>query len=75
MSELTDGYFRTIDYLRISITGRCNLRCLSCMSSDGVCPAIQRDIRYEKITYVVKAAARLPKNRWLRLVDDQVYAS
>ena len=43
MSELRDRYFRTIDYLRISITDRCNLRCLYCMPVDGVCPATHRD--------------------------------
>lgn len=28
---LVDGYGRTIDYLRISLTQRCNFRCLYCM--------------------------------------------
>jgi cyclic pyranopterin phosphate synthase len=32
----TDRYGRTIDYLRISITDRCNLRCLYCMPEEGV---------------------------------------
>ncbi|MBI5739421.1 MAG: GTP 3',8-cyclase MoaA [Nitrospirae bacterium] len=30
MSELKDTYNRTIDYLRISITDRCNLKCVYC---------------------------------------------
>jgi cyclic pyranopterin phosphate synthase len=60
MSELRDRYSRTIDYLRISITDRCNLRCLYCMPVDGVCPAEHKDIlRYEEITRIVKVAARL----------------
>jgi len=60
MSELRDRYSRTIDYLRISITDRCNLRCLYCMPVDGVCPTEHKDIlRYEEITRIVKVAVRL----------------
>lgn len=32
----TDIHGRTIDYLRISLTDRCNLRCVYCMPPDGV---------------------------------------
>lgn len=33
---LTDKYLRKHDYLRVSITDKCNLRCLYCMPPDGV---------------------------------------
>lgn len=33
---LTDGYSRQHDYLRISVTERCNLRCTYCMPEEGV---------------------------------------
>ncbi|KAF1364533.1 molybdenum cofactor biosynthesis prote [Lizonia empirigonia] len=33
---LTDGFQRQHDYLRISITERCNLRCLYCMPEEGI---------------------------------------
>lgn len=60
MSELKDRYFRTIDYLRLSITDRCNLRCLYCMPADGVSPEMHGDIlRYEEIIRVIKVAASL----------------
>ncbi|MBE0417274.1 MAG: GTP 3',8-cyclase MoaA [Coriobacteriia bacterium] len=32
----TDSYGRRIDYLRISLTDRCNLRCIYCMPANGV---------------------------------------
>jgi GTP 3',8-cyclase len=32
----TDTYGRRIDYLRISLTDRCNLRCVYCMPAEGV---------------------------------------
>jgi len=33
---MIDGFGRDIDYLRISVTDRCNLRCLYCMPKEGV---------------------------------------
>ena len=32
----TDSFGRRIDYLRISLTDRCNLRCVYCMPEEGV---------------------------------------
>lgn len=32
----TDAFGRRIDYLRISLTDRCNLRCVYCMPAEGV---------------------------------------
>lgn len=57
---LNDTYQRTIDYLRISITDRCNLRCVYCMPEEGVTVCSHDDIlRYEEIERVVRAAAGL----------------
>ncbi|HAA02582.1 MAG TPA: GTP 3',8-cyclase MoaA, partial [Syntrophobacteraceae bacterium] len=46
----TDTYKRHIDYLRLSITDRCNLRCIYCMPQEGV-PKLSHDevLRYEEI--------------------------
>lgn len=33
---MLDSYGRNIDYIRISITDRCNLRCVYCMPAEGV---------------------------------------
>ncbi|MBR1914567.1 MAG: radical SAM protein, partial [Lachnospiraceae bacterium] len=33
---MTDGYGREIDYLRISLTDKCNLRCSYCMPREGI---------------------------------------
>ena len=33
---MKDNYGRKIDYLRISLTDRCNLRCIYCMPEEGV---------------------------------------
>jgi cyclic pyranopterin phosphate synthase len=34
MAQLTDSFDRTMDYLRISVTDRCNFRCQYCMPED-----------------------------------------
>jgi cyclic pyranopterin phosphate synthase len=59
MKGLFDSYHRHIDYLRISITDRCNLRCFYC--SDGSFPHLPRHevLSYEEIQRVVQAAATL----------------
>jgi cyclic pyranopterin phosphate synthase len=60
MSSLTDNFSRVIDYLRISITDKCNLRCIYCMPSDGVVPAKQSDLLTdEEILRITKIAAQL----------------
>lgn len=60
MTALQDNFFRVIDYLRISITDRCNLRCLYCMPVDGILPYKHTDIlSYEEILRVVEIAAGL----------------
>ena len=33
-SPMTDPFGRTISYLRVSVTDRCDLRCFYCMSED-----------------------------------------
>lgn len=33
---ITDSYGRTINYLRLAVTDRCNLRCTYCMPKDGL---------------------------------------
>ncbi|KAI0128930.1 hypothetical protein BJ170DRAFT_701631 [Xylariales sp. AK1849] len=41
---LTDTYNRQHDYLRISLTERCNLRCVYCMPEEGVPLSPQREL-------------------------------
>lgn len=58
MTGLRDNFQRTIDYMRISITDRCNLRCIYCMPADGVKPIEYKEIlSYEEIIRIVRIAA------------------
>lgn len=51
---------REIDYLRISVTDRCNLRCVYCMPKEGISPLHHEDIlRYEEIERLCKLFADL----------------
>lgn len=60
MEPIQDPYKRTIDYMRISVTDRCNLRCIYCMPSEGVKPLEHKSILgYEEIARVVRIAAGL----------------
>ena len=52
-----DHYGRVIDYLRISITDRCNLRCRYCMPDDISLLPMSELLTYEEILAVAEAAA------------------
>lgn len=60
---MKDALGREIDYMRLSITDRCDLRCSYCMPADaGVSHADV--LRYEEILRVVRAALRLGVDRF-----------
>lgn len=57
---MKDNQGRTIDYLRISITDRCNLRCTYCMPEQGVEVKAHEDIlRFEELTRLAVVAGTL----------------
>lgn len=59
-SPPTDSYQRRIDYLRLSVTDRCNLRCSYCMPAEGVPKLEHWDIlRYEEILRLTRIVARM----------------
>ncbi len=64
MTGISDSFQRPINYLRISVTDRCNLRCVYCMPAEGVPLMAHADIlSYEEIYIVVKAAAEMGINK------------
>jgi cyclic pyranopterin phosphate synthase len=60
MIGIPDSFGRCMNYLRISVTDRCNLRCAYCMPPEGI-PQIPRAeiLSYEDIRTVARAAAEL----------------
>lgn len=60
-TQLIDPYNRHLNYLRISVTDRCNLRCAYCMPGEGCVPKLPHDevLRYEEILRVVRTGVGL----------------
>ncbi|MDR3570270.1 MAG: GTP 3',8-cyclase MoaA [Syntrophobacteraceae bacterium] len=53
----TDSFHRKIDYLRLSITDRCNLRCVYCMPEEGVAKLDHSEmLSYEEIVRLARIA-------------------
>jgi GTP 3',8-cyclase len=61
---MLDKFNREINYLRISVTDKCNLRCIYCMPEEGVQLKQHKEIlRYEQIEQIVRQAAGLGINK------------
>lgn len=57
---MKDTLNRNINYLRISVTDRCDLRCVYCMPENGVAPLRHEDVlSYEEILRLAKIFAAL----------------
>lgn len=55
-----DPYQRRIDYLRLSVTDRCNLRCRYCMPAEGVSKLDHDEVlRYEEILRIARISVRM----------------
>lgn len=68
---MRDGYNRCIDYLRISVTDRCNFRCAYCMPPDGVKLLDHADIlAYEEILYLIRVFNKYGVNK-IRLTGGE----
>ena len=62
---MRDALGREINYMRLSVTDRCNLRCRYCMPAEGVPPTAHGDIlRYEELLRVAQAAVSLGIDRF-----------
>jgi cyclic pyranopterin phosphate synthase len=66
-----DQFGRTIEYLRISVTDKCNFRCLYCMPAEGLQWLPKSDVlSYEEITGIVSRLAELGLRR-LRITGGE----
>ena len=72
ISPLVDQFSRTISYLRLSVTDRCNLRCMYCMPEEednsetlvksGKFLSHSELLSYEELLRIVKLAVSLGMN-------------
>ncbi len=68
---MKDQFGRSIEYLRISVTDRCNFRCVYCMPAEGLAWLPKQEIlSYEEITEVVRQLAPLGLRR-LRITGGE----
>jgi cyclic pyranopterin phosphate synthase len=58
--QLTDSIGRNINYLRLSVTDRCNMRCFYCMPGEGVVKkAHDAMLTYEELLLIAETAVEL----------------
>lgn len=70
-ASLADAFHRPITYLRISVTDKCNLRCVYCMPESGLSWLGRGELlTYEEIVEIVRAAA-LVGVRTIRLTGGE----
>lgn len=61
---MLDKFNRKLNYLRISVTDRCNLRCTYCMPENGIKQLSHHDIlNFDEIVDVVKHGVKLGINK------------
>ena len=61
---MIDGFGRRVEYLRVSVTDKCNLRCVYCMPEEGL-PWLRKEklLTYEEIVEVIATMAPLGLTR------------
>ncbi|HSJ25759.1 MAG TPA: GTP 3',8-cyclase MoaA [Longimicrobiales bacterium] len=61
---MSDGFGRRVEYLRVSVTDKCNLRCVYCMPEEGL-PWLGRSeiLTYEEICDIVRTMAGMGLRR------------
>ena len=61
---LRDAFARTVRYLRVSLTDRCNYRCVYCMPEEGVDLVPRADVlSFEEIERIVRVMMRFGVRR------------
>ena len=61
---LRDSFARTVSYLRVSLTDRCNYRCVYCMPESGIDVVPRADVlRFEEIERIVRVMMRFGVRR------------
>jgi len=66
---MIDQFGRSIEYLRLSITERCHLRCVYCRADEGLCPK-KAELSAQDFFRIAKACSALGINR-IRLTGGE----
>ena len=70
---MVDGFGRTVDYLRLSVTDLCNYRCRYCMPAEGVRKRKHEDIlTVEECIEMVRASPWCAGESWISAAESPV---
>lgn len=73
MTTLVDNHGRPINYLRLAVTDRCNLRCFYCMPEDGVKYLPKKDLlSFEEMTRLISIMASMGVSK-IRLTGGEPF--
>jgi cyclic pyranopterin phosphate synthase len=74
VDPLVDSFCRKINYIRLAVTDRCNLRCRYCMPESGI-PLLTHDaiLRFEEIIRLVRQFVRLGIGK-IRITGGEPFA-
>lgn len=73
MSKLVDSFGRQINYLRLAVTDRCNLRCQYCMPAHGIDIVPRKELlTYKEMYRVVRVLTELGVNK-IRLTGGEPF--
>ena len=70
---LTDNYGRTLNYLRVAVTDRCNLRCTYCMPEEGINFVSRQELLdYEELIRLLKVFVKMGTKK-IRLTGGEPF--
>tara|TARA_R110001606_G_scaffold136700_2_gene274389 strand:- start:578 stop:1570 length:993 start_codon:yes stop_codon:yes gene_type:complete len=73
MSKLTDSFGRQINYVRLAVTDRCNLRCQYCMPAHGIEIVPRQELlTYKEMYRVIRVLTELGVNK-IRLTGGEPF--
>jgi molybdenum cofactor biosynthesis enzyme MoaA len=73
MNTLVDSFGRQINYVRLAVTDRCNLRCQYCMPAHGIeIVAREELLTYKEMYRVIRVLTELGVNK-IRLTGGEPF--
>ena len=70
--KIYDNHGREINYLRLAVTDRCNLRCFYCMPEEGIKYVPREDLlTYEEMTRLISVLAGMGVNK-VRITQEAI---
>ena len=76
MSTLVDNFGRQINYVRLAVTDRCNLRCQYCMPANGIEIVPRKELlTYKEMYRIIRVLTELGVQKVSRLLEKILFRS